>query len=362
MKKDLNIFSAAGAKFAAFSDRINLWQSGKPVPPITVEIQPTEQCNHSCPHCQGHFALSQADARLRATRGEHIEISSLDTFWHDPPNGVVLSGNTGDPLLYPRIEELIDALYRYRIPTVLITNGEAFTSKLAKKALAACRGIRISLDAYDAASFERTHGRPNSSWLNVLDSIQLLIWNNRRAGLHCSLGIGYLTGRNTASGMLPATALARELGVDYIQFRPFHFDSTDVGQEILECRKLEDQQFRVLASDQKYGRFNNQERGYDVCHGSWFFNVIDARSDVYICCHHIGRPKARIGSLRSLTWKELISSARRQAVIARFPAPSCVPLCRLHAHNEYLERVRSAHKSFSPEPIQDEIAYHAMFL
>ena len=328
MRGDINIFSAGAAKLGAFPEQLERWRSDAPLSPVTVEIQPTEQCNHRCPACQGHFPLSRSEAQRACSWGSHLNLAKLESVWESPPSGIVLSGNTGDPLPHPQIEQLLVDLRQRNLPTVLITNGEAMTPEVAEQALATCRGIRVSLDAHDAESFARAHGRRADSWARVLEAIATVVSTRARLKLHsrCRVGVGYLTKEATRTGMVTATLLARELGVDYIQFRPYHFQSHDVRREIAECRKAENGSFRVLASDQKYDQFQDQTRTYGRCHGAWFYTVIDARGDVYVCCHHVGRDEARIGSLESQRWRELLIGVHRRAVIDRFPNQSCVPL------------------------------------
>ena len=361
---DLNIFSAAAAKLRYFPEHLRGWLDGVAIAPVTLEIQPSEQCTHRCPQCQGHLALSRPEGKRRARSGYHLDLNTLSSIWEFPPSGIVLSGNTGDPLMHPDIGQLFGTLRSRRVPTVLITNGEFLSPAIAEQALLACRGIRVSLDAHDAHSFARTHGRRSDVWDKVIEGVANTVRIRAELGLKrfCRVGVGYLTATSTRVGMVGATELARKLGVDYIQFRPFHYDDTDITADLAICRDFETDGFRVLASDQKYSRISNRDRRYGRCHGAWFYSVIDARGDMYICCHHVGREEARIGSLRSHGWRELLATSERRRVIEGFPRESCVPLCRLHSHNEALERLARGTDSEVSAPMVEAIADHAPFL
>jgi cyclic pyranopterin phosphate synthase len=362
MHSELNIFSAGSTKLAAFPEKLRLWQKNKAISPVALEIQPTEQCNHRCPRCQGQFSLSKTETRSRARSGIHMDLSILESIWENPPAGIIISGNTGEPLLHPKIENLLADLLSKNIPTILITNGEAITDSLAELAVSSCRGIRVSLDAYDAKSFAYSHGQGEDSWNKVLEAISLLVMAKQKRLSKCRIGIGYLTNNITSRGMLAATALARQLCVEYIQFRPYHFMANDVSQELTDCRKLEDAYFRVFASHQKYDRLLCQQRSYRICHGAWFYSVVDARGDFYLCCHHIGRKEARIGSLLENRWNNLISSDRRRNVISRHPTCSCIPLCRLHSQNDELEQIRRRKVRIENIVVPTGVMEHAMFL
>jgi len=284
-----------------------------------------------------------SELRRRAVVGADLDLKLLHSVWQDPPAGVILSGHTGDPLLYPRIMELLVELGGRGIDVVTITNGEAVTPEIAEAMVRVCLGIRISLDAYDAYSFSKVHGVGEASWHRVLAGIQLLLNARAAAGIApdaCKIGVGYLTDDNSRAGMLPATRLAKNMGADYIQFRPFHYRVSDLHAELAECLSLEDEgQFAVLASTQKYDLAHKPQRHYHACHGSMFYTALDPRGDIYLCCHHVTEPEARVGSLQQQSWQEFLKNEMRQQVAGTFPKTNCVPLCRLHPHNELLQYV-----------------------
>jgi MoaA/NifB/PqqE/SkfB family radical SAM enzyme len=301
--------------------------------------------------------------RLRARSGHDLDLSLLHGLWDSPPSGVVISGNTGDPLLHPRIVNLLDELSDRAIPYVLICNGEGLTPEIAAIAANSARGIRISLDAFDADSFRRAHGVGGGAWERVISGVRTLMASRlgASASTHCLIGVGYLTDNRTKAGMLSATILARTLGVDYIQFRPYHYRVGDISAEFDACLGLADKKFQVLASGQKYSAAGDNPRGYSACHASAFYSVIDARGDVYICCHHVGNPAGRLGSLRDTDWQSLLASRLRHRVLSGFRIDNCVPLCRLDIHNRTLELIRKSGE-VPQVGLTDDVLAHRMFL
>jgi MoaA/NifB/PqqE/SkfB family radical SAM enzyme len=359
----MNIFDSGGLKLLSYRDDVMRWLMGEPVTPICLEIQPTERCQHRCPDCQAKYSLRTSAVRLRARSGHDLDLSLLRSLWDSPPSGVVISGNTGDPLLHPRIANLLGILIDRAIPYVLICNGEGVTPEIAAIAANTARGIRISLDAFDADSFRRAHGVAGGAWERVISGVRTLIESrlNTPSGTRCAIGVGYLTDDRTKAGMLSATILARTLGMDYIQFRPYHYRADNISAEFDACLELADEKFQVLASGQKYSSAGNRTRGYSVCHASAFYSVIDARGDVYICCHHVGNPAARLGSLRDTDWQTLLASRLRHRVLSGFQIDNCVPLCRLDNHNRTLELTRTSGEVQQVQLVDDVFA-HRMFL
>lgn len=359
----MNVFDSGGMKLVSYRDDVMRWLMGNAITPICVEIEPTERCQHRCPDCQARYSLRRSEVRNRARSGHDLDLSLLRSLWDNPPSGVVISGNTGDPLLHPHIVNLFGELSNRAIPYVLICNGEGLTPEIAAIAANSARGIRISLDAFDADSFCRAHGVAGGAWERVISGVRTLVESRLggAAGTHCLLGVGYLTDERTKAGMLAATTLARTLGVDYIQFRPYHYRADDIGAELDACLELADDKFQVLASGQKYSSAGDVTRSYSICHASWFYSVIDARGDVYICCHHVGNPAGRWGSLQDTDWQSLLASRLRRQVLSGFQTDNCVPLCRLDIHNRTLELVRSA-AEVPRVALADDVLAHRMFL
>jgi sulfatase maturation enzyme AslB (radical SAM superfamily) len=282
--------------------------------------------------------------RIRAMAGEHLDLSLLDSVWKNPPPGIVLSGNTGDPLMHPEFGKLL-ATIRERAAeskVLLITNGQKFSYETMTEALRTCQAIRISLDADGPAMYRVTHGT-KADWGQTLANVIALRFLRDEVGSDCRIGIGYLTDRRTEPGMLAATKLARELGADSIQFRPFHHRATPVDSLIEDCRQYETDDFKVLVSWQKYDAAEDYQRTYTTCQGAHFVYLLDARGDFYICCHHVGNLAARLGSLRESTWQQFIQSQTRRESIEEFNVSDCVPLCRLDSQNVVLHQLQETY-------------------
>lgn len=116
----------------------------------------------------------------------------------------------------------------------------------------------------------------------------------------------------------------------------------------------------MFASNQKY-RATSSLRSYSRCHAAHAYHVLDARGDVYLCCHHVGDDTARLGSLREEDWPSLLAAPRRSRVLDGFTVHGCLPLCRLHSHNQALEALLASGRAPAAE-LPDEVAAHRMFL
>ncbi len=359
-----NLFSQGARKILNYYPKIIDFVLKKPLIPITLEIQLTERCNHHCPNCQSLLTLSRIDVNKKANFGESLDINILNSIWKHPPDGIVLSGNTGEPLLHPQILQIIQIIEEKRIPTVLITNGEALNPTISAKLLKICRGIRISLDAFDSATYSKIHGVHTESWATTIQNIRELI-NIRKcmniSSYDCSIGIGYLTQDSSSKELKLAIENAIELNLDYIQFRPFHNNYSNITNVIEKLRDYETEKFKIYCSYQKYSNMENYKKDYSQCHGAWFYTVLDARGDIYLCCHNIGNPAAKFCSLKEMTWSDFLSSKERRSIIENFDISKCVQLCRLDTHNSLLQEILDT-KNIPPSLKDNLVNRHSPFL
>jgi MoaA/NifB/PqqE/SkfB family radical SAM enzyme len=358
----MNIFSSGSQKLLLYPQRIYDWQKHKPIIPITLEIQPSEQCNHNCPSCQSQYSLGKTNAKEKSINGQFLDPSKLDSIWKLPPEGIVLSGNTGDPLLHPKIDEIIKKIDENHIPLIMITNGQAITENLAQHILQSCRGLRISLDAADENSYSISHGVSTNNWNDIIEKISIIVKMKKNLiNSNCSVGLGFLTSSRTKHLMFEAANLAKSLGVDYIQFRPYHYDYTDVTRELLDCQNLENNKFKIHASFQKYSRLGDCISGLG-CQASWFYTVLDACGNLYICCHNVGKEDAKVGSLVDGNWDEFIFSQKRSQKIETYNKEFCIPNCRLFTQNHLLHELRSKNSPPLAPSLNKQIVFHAPFL
>lgn len=322
-------------------DRVTAWLRGKNPPPITMELDLTNVCNHRCPDCVVGYFRTRDRNQLTGKLAARI-IRELGRFG---VRGLIFTGG-GEPLCHPAAPKLAALARRCGMDVGFITNGELLTESSATALLKNCVWIRVSLDAATPKLFHQIHGGTPASFARVLENLRLLVSLKRKTRSRCTLGVGFLTTRDSRREMLPATKLARELGVDYIQFRPmqirtgagfdYHWENVDAA--IARCRKLARPGFDVLFSQHKYEmmKTKNYGRDYGKCHGHQFASTIGADGRVYLCCHLRHYQKYCLGDLHRQTFKQVWNSTRRQRVCRTIDFRDCIPLCRDNTFNQVL--------------------------
>jgi len=123
MTKDVdrrNSFTAADnfpIKVVLDEDVIKLTKKGI-IPPIHIQHIPTNHCNMNCPFC----SCSERDKTLEMDIEEAVEM--IDYFATLGTKAVTITGG-GEPLIYPHINELIEAYTSRGIQVGLVSNGLA---------------------------------------------------------------------------------------------------------------------------------------------------------------------------------------------------------------------------------------------
>lgn len=326
-------------------DRVCDWVEGKNPPPITVELDMTNVCNHLCPECvAGYFQEVSRDSLAR----EKAE-SIVRQLGQAGARGLIFTGG-GDPLCNKHTLAMVALAKEVGMDVGLITNGTLLTKHAAKVLLDNCVWVRVSLDAATPEVFKKTHGLGPALFDKIVKNIGALAKMKKETGSGCTVGVGYLTNDDTKDEMYEAAVLCRDLGVDYIQFRPmqihrggqFDYHWTDVTKTIKKCMKLANPGFDVLFSKHKYDMMKTKDygRNYKVCYGHQFATTICADGKMYICCHLRGYEKYCIGDLNKQTFQEVWDSEKRREVYKSIDFKDCIPLCRDNTFNQVLWNIK----------------------
>lgn len=295
--------------------------------PITMEFDLTDKCDHACPRCAG--GRTGAELTWEEARDYLSQLADCHV------KAVTFTGG-GEPCLHPHLVDALCHAHSLGMDVGLITNGTSMTRQIADAAVCTCVWVRVSLDANGPLAYRQTHGRDGDFYQRACDAIRMLSASRDTLHSGCTVGVGYLVDRNTRPDMMQATMEVRDYGADYIQFRPFHYQTTPIEDQLLVCKRLETERFKVLASQQKYACAGVPQT-YKKCHGSYFCGVIQADANLAYCCHFRGRPEYSLGSLREQSFADLWHSPRRCEVELMIDVTQCIPLCRLDAINRFIE-------------------------
>ena len=332
------------------------WLGHRTFAPISLELDITLACDDRCTHCTYSFARSPRHLPLPYIEGILAEASLLGI------RGLTLTGG-GDPLAHPEVKRVVSAVreYRNRLAPGLYTNGSGIDSIVsAGELLDTFDWIRVSLGSMSESGFGS--GGRGSRRCDRVRGIELLASRNHARDRHCRIGVGFLTSAANACGIVPATRLARELGVDFIQFKPMigwdrkrahHLsrivDQTGVQAELARAAEYSAGGFSVLFSVDKYDDSAPENRyDYSAYHMAWFVVAVGPSPEgpmkptLYLDCSSKYLAPWTIGPFEQLS-SILDSPARARLIASTSSRVFCVPSDRHAVMNTRLEAIQRRH-------------------
>ena len=180
--------------------------------PVTIQVEITNRCNLSCAMCfQGTMRRPRVD--MSRAMFERVVDSAAGWVHH------VQLANFGEPLLHPRVHELVAHAAGRGLFVEMITNGTLLDSRCAERLVGAGVGkVSVSVDSLDPGRYRQMRGVELEAALAGLGN---LVRARRRAGGRRPFIV--LTGTDLVSNPGDAVALrerCRDLGADACYVTP----------------------------------------------------------------------------------------------------------------------------------------------
>jgi MoaA/NifB/PqqE/SkfB family radical SAM enzyme len=169
-----------------------------------IQIEPTSKCNFHCGFCSGR-AMDQSNLTLAKFKEVVNKFPSV--------SHIELQGE-GEPLLHPKLFEMIHYANNKSIKISLITNGSLLARNNNIEKILECKidSIRISLESPKAEDFLRIRGGDINE---VIKGIKMLISaRNVRNALSPSLGLAVTLLRSSKEKLRDIASLYLSLGMD----------------------------------------------------------------------------------------------------------------------------------------------------
>lgn len=335
----INLYSQY--KLLKHLDKLDDFKKGKIVYPIWVGFTLTNKCNNSCPRC----TTQRKDSTTISFENAKDIIRQLE----EGDVRAVTYGGGGEPTCYPNLEEIIRFTKERGMEVALCTNGYKLSEGVMNAVIDCCTWIRISLDADGPDIYKKTHGMPEITFNKVVENMSKLAEKKKKASSKVTIGVSYLLGPETISGIYNATKLCKEIGVDQIRFRPFFvwdnkrnikLNGKEVFNELDKCKELDDNNFSVsYAEDRLESIVGERKRAYTKCLVYNFNTIITPDMKIYPCCMLENDAKYSLGNLKEKSFKEIWGSEERKNAYGKINLNDCPNPCMLDKHNELLEAI-----------------------
>ncbi|VFM95975.1 MAG: Radical SAM superfamily enzyme, MoaA/NifB/PqqE/SkfB family [Candidatus Kentron sp. G] len=336
-------------KFLNFQDRLQALKDGDIAAPVHVRLKPTNKCNHNCWYCAyrtDNVTLGN-EMRERDSIPEGKMLELAHEFVQMGIKAVTFSGG-GEPLLYKPLPRVIDILAGGDIRIATLTNGANLKGRMADAFARHGTWIRISMDAWDDASYVEARGAKPQDFSRLIENIRAFTARDTQ----CVLGVSFIVGRDNHSHVAEVCARLKDCGVDHVKIsgavvsndatgnNAYHSDiKPEVARQIERAQSLTDETFTIL--NHYHDLEDRFRKNYHTCPFLQFLTVIGADMNVYTCQDKAYTGAGRMGSIAHRSFKEFWYSEENRAFLKTFdPTLQCNHHCISHGKNlaihEYL--------------------------
>ncbi|ARJ66512.1 radical SAM protein [Magnetospirillum sp. ME-1] len=336
-------------KFLRFTDHLKAVQDGRVIAPVHIRIKPTNRCNHNCWYC----AYRTDDLKLGEDMDESHAIPEAKMFEITEDiiemgvKAVTFSGG-GEPLLYKPLPDVIDRLAAGGVKVATLTNGANLKGRMAEAFAKHGTWVRISVDAWDDASYVKSRGAKPGEFGKLLDNIKAFT----DTGTKCVLGISFIVGQENHTRLAEIAQLFKQAGANHVKMsgaivsnevagnNAYHAGIKDeVARQIAQAQALNDDTFHVL--NHYHDLDERFQKDYHICPFLQFLTVIGADLQVYTCQDKAYTVEGTLGSIENRRFKDYwLSEENRSRVFGFDPSKLCGHHCVSHAKNveimEYL--------------------------
>ena len=337
-----------GTKIHWYLDRIQAWERGERIAPITIDMALTRACNYACYFC---YAMLQENDR------QVITSQVMDRFLEDCAEmgvkGISLVSD-GESTLSPSFVHTIVRGSALGLSMASGTNGLVLNRRKLEEILPHLTYIRINFSAGEPQRYAKIMGVKEEWFHRVVQNVKDMVDIKRRNKLSVTIGLQMVLMPQDADQVLPLARLGKELrpdylvikhcsdnedgdlGVDYSAYRALH-------DMLAEAEALSDEEYLVKV---KWSKIEAEgKRSYQRCYGPPFIIQISGSGLVAPCGMLFNEryKKFHIGNIVENRFKDIWASDRYWEVMNYLASPNfnaqkmCGTLCLQHKVNEVLD-------------------------
>lgn len=330
-------------------ENIVAYKRGERPFPITVEIDPTNRCNHRCSFCfySEHLQSSRASLGTELVMDRLSEMRLLGT------KGISFTGG-GEPMLHRDFLKLVRHGKSEGFDIGCITNGSRLTEETFETVGNCLQWIRISMGGGDRESYQLVQGVDHFD--RVLSNLLALCAFKTGTRSRLNIGVRILV---TPQNLNSLETIARELlsakGLDYLQLAEDQntkpgdtFWVSDKTQgAIANCEAvLGKADIPVLASG--YVPLQSQLHVPRTCYAHFFQVAITAEGDVAFCKNARGEKRAVIGNINVQSLASIWRGMKTWELESAYSPSTCGLYCKNIALNLVMEETLYPAADMSP--------------
>lgn len=357
------------SKIGWWKERVQAWERGEQIAPITIDAAWTRKCQAACSFC---YAQAQASEGGEITR--EIAFQFLEDAAEIGVKGVSLISDGESSMVDYYADSIVHGA-KLGLKMGVGSNGILFTKDVLEKILPHLSYLRVNFSAGEKKRYAEIMGLKQPMFDRVKQNIADAVAIKKRDGLKVSINMNLVCMPQDADQLLPFSRLVKELGPDYGIIKhtatdPDGFikvdykDYENLFELFKECEALSDETTRIAV---KWSRIQDEgKRAYTKCFGTPFILQMSGNG-LIAPCGPLFQEKYRafhIGNITKTRFRDLYRSPRYWEVITYLgsddfnPQDRCAVNCLQHNTNDWLFKYKAGQKTFPITPVPE----HAEFI
>lgn len=337
-----------GTKIDWHLDRIQAWERGERIAPITIDMALTRACNFACEYC---YAMLQENDRKVINR--KVIFDFLDDCAEIGVKGISLVSD-GESTISPVFVDAVIHGSELGMSMACGTNGFVLTERKLEEVLPHLTYLRINISAGERDRYAQIMGVKEQWFDRVCQNIRDMVAIKKRDNLPVTIGLQMVLMPEYADQVLPLARLGKELRPDYLVIKHCSDNEDgDLGVDytgyaplydlLREAETYSDEEYKVVV---KWSKIEAQgKRNYQRCYGAPFMIQLSGSGLVAPCGMLFNEryKKFHIGNICEQRFRDIWASDRYWEVMNYLASPDfnaqqmCGSLCLQHKVNETLD-------------------------
>lgn len=350
LAKEHNKLILDGTKINWHLDRVEAWQRGERIAPITIDMSLTRACNYSCGFC---YAMFQENDRKIINKKVIFEF--LEDCAEIGVKGVSFVSD-GESTISPVFTDACKYGHELGISMAVGTNAFVLTKSRLEEVMPHLTYLRINFSAGEKKRYSEIMGVKESYFDRVCQNIKDMVEIKKRDNLKVTLGMQMVLMPQDADQIIPFAQLGKDLRPDYAIIKHCS-DNEDGGLGVdyhayeklypllKKAENMSDDEFKCVIKWSKIEDKGNNNRSYQRCYGAPFMLQLSGSGLVAPCGGLFNEKykKFHIGNICDKRFKDIWNSDRYWEVMNYLSSPKfnaqkmCASLCLQHKVNETLD-------------------------
>jgi len=361
-----------GTKIAWHQERVEAWERGERIAPVTIDMALTRACNYGC-----HFCYAMLQENDRSVINQPIIYDFLEDCAEIGVKGISLVSD-GESTISPVFVDTVTRGSELGLSMATGTNGFVLTRRRLEEVLPHLTYLRINISAGEKERYAEIMGVKEKWFDRVCQNITDMVEIKRRDNLNVTIGLQMVLMPEYADQVLPLARLGKKLRPDYLIIKHCSDDEDGtlgvdysgyekVYDTLHQAESLSDDEYKVVVKWSKIKA--NGERSYQRCYGAPFMLQMSGSGLVAPCGMLFNEryKKFHIGNICETRFRDIWASDRYWEVMNYLASPKfnaqkmCGSLCLQHKVNETLDEYQKGRFAF-PDLIKKSPPQHINFI